>query len=52
LPGGITAFSYDSSSYLGFVAIAALFVGLLVMLVGVVLVAIATFKKLFGRQTG
>jgi hypothetical protein len=50
--GGITAFSYDSSSYLGFAGIAALYAGLLVMFVGVVLVAIAIFKKLFGRQTG
>jgi hypothetical protein len=50
--GGITAFSYDSSSYLGFAGIAALFIGLLVMFVGAVLVAIAMFKKLFGRQTG
>ena len=50
--GGITAFSYDSSSYLGFVGIAALFAGVLVTSVGVVLVAIAIFKKLFGGQTG
>jgi len=50
--GGITAFSYDSSSYLGFVGIAALYIGLVVTLVGSVLVAIAIFKKLFGRQTG
>jgi uncharacterized membrane protein len=50
--GGITAFSYDSSSYLGFVGIAALYIGLVVTLVGSVLVAIAIFKKLFGKQTG
>jgi hypothetical protein len=50
--GGITALSYDSSSYLGFVGIAARFVGIVVMLVGGVLVTIAIFKKLFGRQTG
>jgi hypothetical protein len=50
--GGITAFSYDSSSYLGFVGIGALFIGVIVMFVGVVLVAIAIFKKLFSRLTG
>src|SRR5262249_74987 len=50
--GGITAFSYDSSSSLGFVGMAALFIGMLGMFVGIVLVAIAMFKKLFSKQTG
>ena len=48
--GGITAFSYAPTSYVGFVGIAALFAGMLVMLVGVVLLVIALFKKLFGKQ--
>ena len=48
--GGISAFSYDSSSPLGWVGVAALLVGLLVMLVGGLLLVIATFKKIFGKR--
>lgn len=47
--GGIAIFSYDSKSPLGFVGVAALFIGMLVMLVGVFLLVIAFFKKLFGQ---
>jgi hypothetical protein len=47
--GGIAIFSYNSSSPLGFIGVAALFIGLLVMLVGVVLLVIALFKKIFGK---
>ena len=43
--GGITAFSYAPSSYLGFVGIAGLYLGMLVMLVGGILLVIALFKK-------
>ena len=50
--GGIALFSYDSSSYVGFVGVVAMFVGMLVMLVGVVLVVIALLKKMFGKPTG
>jgi hypothetical protein len=50
--GSITVFSYNSSSPVGFVGIGAMFIGLLVMLVGVVLLVIALFKKMFGKQTG
>jgi len=46
--GGITAFSYNSSSPLGWVGIAALLVGILVMLIGGLLVFIALLKKVFG----
>jgi hypothetical protein len=50
--GGISAFSYDSSSPLGWVGVAALLVGLLVMLVGGLLLVIATFKKIFDKRDG
>jgi len=50
--GGISAFSYNSSSPLGWVGVAALLVGLLVMLVGGLLLVIATFKKIFGKRDG
>ena len=50
--GGITVWSYNSSSPVGFVGVAAMFIGMLVMLVGVLLVVIALFKKMFGKQTG
>jgi len=48
--GGIALFSYDSQSYLGFIGIAALFIGMLVMLVGGLLLVIALFKKIFGKR--
>ena len=50
--GGISAFSYDSSSPLGWVGVAALLVGMLVMLVGGLLLVIATFKKIFDKRDG
>lgn len=50
--GGITAFSYNSSSPLGWVGVAALLIGLLVMIVGGLLLVIAMFKKIFSKRDG
>ena len=50
--GAITIFSYDSRSPLGFVGVAALLIGLLVMLVGGLLLVIALFKKIFAKRDG
>jgi hypothetical protein len=47
--GSIAVFSYDSQSPYGFIGVAALIIGLLIMLVGGVLLVIAVFKKLLGR---
>ena len=47
--GSIAVFSYDSQSPYGFIGVAALFIGLLIMLVGGVLLVIAVLKKLFRK---
>ena len=47
--GSIAVFSYDSQSAYGFIGVAALFIGLLIMLVGGLLFVIAVFRKLLGK---
>ena len=47
--GSIAVFSYDSQSPYGFIGVAALFIGILIMLVGGVLFVLAVFRKLLGK---